>query len=277
MATTLPHQLDRPAGAADTCDGQLCGWRRGNPPACPSGRGFAERVLVATASAPQNQHGQVRVCRSELEPPRGDHGDLADLADHGRWRTIADCVLDNGQERGVVTGVRVDHVGCREPRLRQPRRIEVRPATGPEDRAAKLAGLPRSDAGDEQCSRGIVRQGSTARRDFVKRGRTKPAAQAVVNIRDPERHDAVVRHNRGRCRLELGEGGDTRYGSDGHGGLDSARSPYVPLMDEIGQPAPTASGPGDHSDDRGFWREQTCYGTETNREDFSFVLVSGDS
>lgn len=185
--------------------------------------------------ASKQQDRQVRVGRDELEAPGRDHRDPAGFGDHGRWRAVAYCILDDGQERIVIPGLRVDHLGGRQPALCEPGRIKVAPTAHPQHRPTRVTCFTGSDASKKERGRGIVTERAGLRRNLMKRSSPQTAAgKTAIQGSEFERHDSIIRQRR-RERAEARETFGQGLNSGRHKGLDSTRSLYVPLPSPVGQ------------------------------------------
>ncbi len=128
--------------------------------------------MFATSPASQEKHRNIGFGGNELKPPGRDHGDPRCLGDHRCRRTVADGVLDDGQQSGIVPRLCVDHTGRGQSCLRQAGRIEVVAAACPENGTIGALGFTRGDAGQEQRGSGVVDQRTGARRNLVQCART---------------------------------------------------------------------------------------------------------
>ena len=207
----LARELDRPARSADARNPEAHGWRRTYSPSRPRGRRLGEWVLLAGPPAPKQQHGQVRISGNELKPARGNHRQAADLAYDNGGRTVAHRVFDHREQRSVVPGFGIDHVGRGEARLSETRGVEVGPAARPEDRTPEPGRLPRGDARQEESRGGVISQRAVGRRDLVQRTRPKTAVEPIVDRRKLKGHDAVILDGRNGQGAEFGQGRVVQY------------------------------------------------------------------
>jgi hypothetical protein len=89
--------------------------------------------VSAAAPPAEEQHGNVGLCRDELQTPRCDHGDPCRLGDDCCRGAVTDRVLDHCQQSGIVLWLRGDHVGRGQSGLRQARRVEIVAAACPQN------------------------------------------------------------------------------------------------------------------------------------------------
>ena len=120
---------------------------------------------------------------------------------------MAQPVLHQREQLGIVARFRIDHALGVEPRLVQPGREQVARAHRPQDRPSRAGG----DAGHEQHCRGIVAPARTLPRDLVQRVDPEPlAGQSPVDRGNAEReHRATLRtipFDGTQCFPQLGNG-----------------------------------------------------------------------
>ena len=128
----------------------------------------------------EQQHRDIRFCRGKLEAPGSDHGYLARLGHHCCGRTVPDGVLDDGQQRRFVARLRMDDIGCHQPRLLEARRVEVVATAHPQHRRGQHASLAGRDAGEKQSGGGIIDQRGRKRCSLVQSAGPQPSPDQMT-------------------------------------------------------------------------------------------------
>lgn len=120
---------------------------------------------------------------------------------------MAQPVLHQREQLGIVARFRIDYALGVEPRLVQPGREQVARAHGPQDRPGRAGG----DAGHEQHRRGIVAPACTLPRNLVQRVDPEPlAGQSPINRGNGERQHRTalpaIAFDGAQCLSQLGNG-----------------------------------------------------------------------
>jgi hypothetical protein len=118
-----------------------------------------------------------------LQTARRRHRKLGDLADHGAETAMPQSLFEAGEQRRLVTGLRIDDAVGQKPGLSDGGREEIPTRDAPQDLATCARGDPRS----EQGSRRAVDRVLAATGDFVQRAERQPAfRQTPVHRLDTE-------------------------------------------------------------------------------------------
>ncbi len=229
-----------PARAADPGDRQRSGRGGRDPPAGRGGGRCGEWVLPQLRRAAQQQRERRAALGRELQPAGGDQSRRIRLAHHGGKAAVAQGILHDRQQFGIVARLGMDQPFGRQPRLMEAGREQVAAAHHPQHRPRPSRGEP----GEEQGSGGILAPARPGRRRFVQRIDTQAAAgESPVDRVDSERQHrmrrAAPRLDGGDRLAELGKGRGHRLGKP--------LSSYFVLFDHresIGVEAPTGNAVG---------------------------------
>lgn len=152
-----------------------------------------QRIAVAPTMTPQQEDRDVGLGGRKLQPPSGDHRDLACLGNNGGRRSIAHRILDDGKQRGIVARLCVDYIGRGKARLFKARRIEVVATADPQGRRGCRARFPRGDAGQKQRGGRVIDQRAGQRCRFVQgAGPQTATGQARIQRFGAEGHDPII-------------------------------------------------------------------------------------
>ncbi|SEJ59663.1 hypothetical protein SAMN05428950_102151 [Sphingomonas sp. OV641] len=134
--------------------------------------------------AAQEEGNGAPALRGELETTGGTHGGTLHLADHRAEAAVAQPLLHQREQLGIVACLGIEDALGREAGLVETGRKQVAPADNPEYRAPGA----RSDSGDEQGGGGIVAQVRGAGGNFVQRIEPEAAiGDPLVERGDAER------------------------------------------------------------------------------------------
>lgn len=124
-----------------------------------------ERIATALGWALEHQRDGSTALSGELKTPRGGRGHPLGLANHGTQAAMAETLLQQREQLGVVPRLGVEHALGIEPRLIEARREQVAGAYHPQHRP----GRPRGDAGHKQGRSRLVAPVSALARHLVQR------------------------------------------------------------------------------------------------------------
>lgn len=147
-------------------------------------RGHRQRVLPGARRAFEEQRNRLAAFRCKLEAAGLRHRDPPRLADHRRQPAVAQPLLHQGEQLGIVVRLGVQQPVGGEARLVEPRREQVAGAQHPQHRAVAA----RNDPRDEQRRRRIVAPPRAHRRNLVQRIEPQsPVRQPIIQPGDAER------------------------------------------------------------------------------------------
>jgi hypothetical protein len=127
--------------------------------------------------------------RRQLEPAGGGGGGALGLADHRAQTAVAEALLHQREQLGIVRRLGIDHAMRREPGLVQAGGKQVPPAHHPQNRPPGA----RGDAGEEQGGGGIVARLGRRGGDLVQRVEPQPTVSEprVERLRPEGQHLAT--------------------------------------------------------------------------------------
>lgn len=153
------------------------GWGRGDAPAGHGGGRQVDQILLGQCPpAPDDESGDARRLRRQLQAPRGDEAHARDLADDGRQSLLAQPLLDERQDLPLAFGFGVDHPVRVQASPKEARREQVPACQAPEHGTLESGGNP---CREERRAAGELR-GKTGLDHLVQRASREAASRQMI-------------------------------------------------------------------------------------------------